>query len=120
MRIFKMIFLLVINNFGRFPGMKSVSSASSEHTSLLTQLFSNGNLDSNCGNWKLDFGFSSGQNLERDLKDLGITRPRLLDQTTEPLFAVCGILGSGEQTRIESCIIRIPESMVESQHCSPN
>jgi hypothetical protein len=29
--------------------------------------------------------------------------------------AVCGILGSGEQTRIESCIIRIPESMVESQ-----
>jgi hypothetical protein len=28
--------------------------------------------------------------------------------------AVCGILGSGEQTRIESCIIRIPESMVES------
>jgi hypothetical protein len=26
--------------------------------------------------------------------------------------AVCGILGSGEQTRIESCIIRIPESMV--------
>jgi hypothetical protein len=35
-------------------------------------------------------------------------------------FAVCGILGSGEQTRIESCIIRIPESMVESQHCSPN
>jgi hypothetical protein len=35
-------------------------------------------------------------------------------------FAVCGILGSGEQTRIESCIIRIPESMVESQQCSPN
>jgi hypothetical protein len=34
--------------------------------------------------------------------------------------AVCGILGSGEQTRIESCIIRIPESMVESQQCSPN
>jgi hypothetical protein len=34
--------------------------------------------------------------------------------------AVCGILGSGEQTRIESCIIRIPESMVESQHCLPN
>jgi hypothetical protein len=30
------------------------------------------------------------------------------------LSAVCGILGSGEQTRIESCIIRIPESMVES------
>jgi hypothetical protein len=28
--------------------------------------------------------------------------------------AVCGILGSGKQTRIESCIIRIPESMVES------
>jgi hypothetical protein len=35
-------------------------------------------------------------------------------------LAVCGILGSGEQTRIESCIIRIPESMVESQQCSPN
>jgi hypothetical protein len=35
-------------------------------------------------------------------------------------IAICGILGSGEQTRIESCIIRIPESMVESQHCSPN
>jgi hypothetical protein len=34
--------------------------------------------------------------------------------------AVCGILGSGEQTRIESCIIRIPESMVESHHSSPN
>jgi hypothetical protein len=34
--------------------------------------------------------------------------------------AVCRILGSGEQARIESCIIRIPESMVESQHCSPN
>jgi hypothetical protein len=34
--------------------------------------------------------------------------------------AVCGILGSGEQTRIESCIIRIPESMVESHCRSPN
>jgi hypothetical protein len=41
--------------------------------------------------------------------------------------AVCGILGSGEQTRIESCIIRIesciiriPESMVESHYSSPN
>jgi hypothetical protein len=33
--------------------------------------------------------------------------------------AVCGILGSGEQTRIESCIIRIPESMVESHYSSP-
>jgi hypothetical protein len=39
-------------------------------------------------------------------------------QAAQP--AVCGILGSGEQTRIESCIIRIPESMVESQHCLPN
>jgi hypothetical protein len=36
------------------------------------------------------------------------------------LYAVCGILGSGEQTRIESCIIRIPESMVESHYSSPN
>jgi hypothetical protein len=36
------------------------------------------------------------------------------------ICAVCGILGSGEQTRIESCIIRILESMVESQHSSPN
>jgi hypothetical protein len=34
--------------------------------------------------------------------------------------AVCRILGSGEQTRIESCIIRIPESMVESHYSSPN
>jgi hypothetical protein len=34
--------------------------------------------------------------------------------------AECGILGSGEQTRIESCIIRIPESMVESHYSSPN
>jgi hypothetical protein len=34
--------------------------------------------------------------------------------------AVCGILGSGEQTRIECCVIKIPESMVESQHNSPN
>jgi hypothetical protein len=33
--------------------------------------------------------------------------------------AVCGILRLGEQTRIESCCIRIPESMVESQECSP-
>jgi hypothetical protein len=33
---------------------------------------------------------------------------------------VCQILGSGEQTRIESCIIRIPESMVESHYGSPN
>jgi hypothetical protein len=30
--------------------------------------------------------------------------------------AVYGILGSGEQTKIESCIIRIPESMVESHY----
>jgi hypothetical protein len=34
--------------------------------------------------------------------------------------SICGILGSGEQTRIESCIIRIPESMVESHYSSPN
>jgi hypothetical protein len=34
--------------------------------------------------------------------------------------AVCRILGSGEQTKIESCIIRIPESMVESHNSSPN
>jgi hypothetical protein len=34
--------------------------------------------------------------------------------------AICRTLGSGEQTRIESCIIWIPESMVESHYSSPN
>jgi hypothetical protein len=45
-----------------------------------------------------------------------------LDTDNIPHGGECSmrILGSGEQTRIESCIIRIPESMVESQHCSPN
>jgi hypothetical protein len=51
--------LLVINGFGKFPCIMSVSAASSKDTSLLNKLFSNGKLDSNRGNWKLDFGFSS-------------------------------------------------------------
>jgi hypothetical protein len=34
--------------------------------------------------------------------------------------AVCGILRSGEQTRIESCIIQDSRIMVESQTKSPN
>jgi hypothetical protein len=45
-------------------------------------------------------------------QDLAVAKARVV--------AVYGILGSGEQTRIESCIIRIPESMVESQQSSPN
>jgi hypothetical protein len=52
----------------------------------------------------------SDDDIGSDLSSVGLSNP----------IAVCGILGSGEQTRIESCIIRIPESMVESQQCSPN
>jgi hypothetical protein len=46
-----------------------------------------------------------------------------LDTDNIPYGGECSMhnsIGSGEQTRIESCIIRIPESMVESQHSSPN
>jgi hypothetical protein len=51
-------------------------------------------------------GWWRGVGDKKDSKGMGLDKR---------CIAVCGILGSGEQTRIESCIIRIPESMVESQ-----
>jgi hypothetical protein len=79
-------FLIVINNFKTYPVLQNFV-ASVDDATLLPELFSKCKLDVNRGNWKMDFGYSSGQNLERDMEEYGVTRPRLLDRTKEPVFA---------------------------------
>ena len=82
---FKDDFLLVVNDFNEFPQLKRFLSEVND-AKLLSELLANGKLDPNRGNWKMDFGFSSGQNLERDLDEFGVTRPRILDKTKESHF----------------------------------
>jgi hypothetical protein len=78
-------FLIVINDFNKYPSLKKIVEGIADAT-LLSDLVSNGKLDVNRGNWRMDFGFASGQNLERDLGEFGMTRPRVLDRTREPGF----------------------------------
>jgi hypothetical protein len=66
-----------------------------------------------------DIRFVRNRVTEHTQKVLHVATERMSAGKTRT-SAVCGIPGSGEQTRIESCIIRIPESMVESHYSSPN
>jgi hypothetical protein len=56
-------FLLIINDFANYPQLKSIVKGITD-SNILTELVSKGKLDDKRGNWKIDFGFSSGQNLE--------------------------------------------------------
>jgi hypothetical protein len=78
-------FLIVINKPAAFPSFHD-SLNEIDDSQLLCELRSQGKLDTIRGNVKIDLGFACGQNLERDLDDFGVTRPRLLDRTKEPLF----------------------------------
>ena len=79
-------FLIVINNFLDFPSINNyVSSINDLH--LLKEVISKSKLDSNQGNFKIDCGYSSGKNLEeQNLDEYGVTKPRLLEMTKEPIF----------------------------------
>lgn len=78
-------FLTVINDFTAFNNIKQFVDTVSDVT-LFSQLATDGKLDTNRGNVKIDFGFACGQNLERNLDALGVTRPRILDRTMDPVF----------------------------------
>jgi hypothetical protein len=95
-------FLLVINDFSKYPCLQKMVDAIDD-TNLLQELLTQGKLDMNRGNWKLDFGYASGQNLERDLLEFGVTRPRILDRTTEPQFL-------GVQTQLSQISDQVSES----------
>jgi hypothetical protein len=58
-------FLLVINNFEEYPFIREYINRIDD-TPLLHALTSEAKLDTNRGNFKMDFGYASGQNLERD------------------------------------------------------
>jgi hypothetical protein len=78
-------FLIVINDFSKHPNLKKFIEQT-DSFNVLSELLANGKLDTNRGNWKMDFGYASGQNLERDLDEFGVTRPRILDKTKTPCF----------------------------------
>jgi hypothetical protein len=80
-------FLLVINNFTEYPVLRNFL-ASIDDSQLLPEVLLVATLDTNRGNCKIDCGYSTGQNLVRELEDFGMTRPRLLDKTREPVFLV--------------------------------
>jgi hypothetical protein len=77
-------FLVVINDFSEFPEIQRFVNTVDD-SYLLCEVISTAKLDKNRGNWKLDFGYACGQNLERDLNEFGTTRPRLLERTKEPM-----------------------------------
>ena len=78
-------FLIVINDFKEYPTLNCVL-ANVNDSHLLSELLSNAKLDKNRGNWKMDFGFACGQNLHRDLDEYGVTQPRILTRSSEPVF----------------------------------
>jgi hypothetical protein len=82
-------FLLVINNFTKYPKLRNALSAIND-SKLLQEVLLLATLDINRGNCEIDFGYSTGQNLVRDSDDFGMTRPRLLDKTKEPVFLAVG------------------------------
>jgi hypothetical protein len=78
-------YLIVINDFTLHPEILNYVKGIND-TDVLHRVLHHSTRDANRGNWKLDFGYSSGQNLQRDPNNFGLTRPRLLDQTTNPTF----------------------------------
>jgi hypothetical protein len=78
-------FLLVINNFTKYPKLCEALAAIID-SKLLQEVLLLATLNTNQGNCKIDFGYSTGQSLVYDSDDFGMTRPRLLDKTKEPVF----------------------------------
>ena len=78
-------FLLVLNDFDNLPTINEFIHRM-DNTLLLSDVVSTAKLDNNRGNFKIDCGYSSGQNLERDVDDYGVTRPRLLERTRQPIY----------------------------------
>ena len=82
---FKDEFLIVINHFQPYSKILDYVQQIDD-SYLIPEVLSRAKLDKNRGNVKMDFGFSCGQNLQRDPDQFGVTRPRVLDQTKEPVF----------------------------------
>ena len=78
-------FLIVVNDFSMLPQLRTIID-NIQDEALLLELNQKGKLDKTRGNTKIDLGYACGQNLERDLDQFGVTRPRILDRTLETVF----------------------------------
>jgi hypothetical protein len=78
-------FMLVINDFGLFPSIKGFMVTINDDE-LLEEVQAKAVTDTSRCNSKIDFGYASGQNLQRDTNAYGCTLPRLLEHTMEPVF----------------------------------
>jgi hypothetical protein len=76
-------FLLVINIFGPFSLLQKFISTIHDDD-LLHAVVSQAQLDSSCENLKIDFGYTSGQNLVH--ATFGTTIPRILEKTHKPMY----------------------------------
>ena len=80
-------FLIVVNDFTLLPQLRTIIDNINDEE-LLLELIRKGQLDKTRGNTKIDLGYACGQNLQRDLDQFGVTRPRILERTRETIFIV--------------------------------
>jgi hypothetical protein len=78
-------FLIVINDFKMYPLIQNYVSTIDDDD-LFSELNSQAKIDKNRGNFKIDFGYACGQNLQRHSSELGATKPRILDRSLDPVF----------------------------------
>ena len=129
-------FLIVVNDFTFFPQLRIIIDKIQDKE-LLLELIGKGQLDETRGNTKIDLGYACGQNLQRDLDQFGVTRPRILERTRETIFiaiqeqlsrlidAVCDALSLPKYHRvdgIDECFARKlhPKGIIPSWRVAMN